>query len=161
MKKPNLLIFSLLSVFWGAASGFAASSLEVKVSSDGNVSVTTSKGASAEVTSPDGSSTTEVASQSTFSSETGTVTPVDANNSFAGGSTSDARSEAGKAIAASSAMPGSGSGAAGDVATAAGGGDDLSATETAAGGGGAPDTQAPLAPAPVTSSPNPGLTTPV
>jgi hypothetical protein len=72
----------------------------------------------------------------------------------------DARQESAAAIVAASAPPSSGDGLAG-TDTAAGGGYDLSATQTAAGGGGAPDTQAPLAPAPVTSSPNPGLTTPV
>jgi hypothetical protein len=70
----------------------------------------------------------------------------------------DARQESAAAIVAASAPPSSGDGLAG-TDTAAGGGDDLSATETAAGGGRGADTQAPLSP--VTSSPIPGLTTPV
>jgi hypothetical protein len=70
----------------------------------------------------------------------------------------DARQESAADIVAASAPPSSGDGLAG-TDTAAGGGDDLSATETAAGGGRGADTQAPLSP--VTSSPIPGLTTPV
>ena len=80
----------------------------------------------------------------------------------------DARQEQAAPLVAASAPPSSGDGI-GSTDTAAGaegGGEDLGATETAAGGGGgAPDTQAPLSPAgaisPVTSSPNPGLTTPI
>lgn len=80
----------------------------------------------------------------------------------------DARQEEAASLIAASAPPSSGDGI-GSTDTAAGaegGGEDLGATETAAGGGGgAPDTQAPLSPAgaiaPVTSSPNPGLTTPI
>ena len=80
----------------------------------------------------------------------------------------DARQEEAAPLVAASAPPSSGDGI-GSTDTAAGaegGGEDLGATETAAGGGGgAPDTQSPLSPAgaiaPVTSSPNPGLTTPI
>lgn len=155
MKKTILLAFSFMSVFWGAAAGFAASSFEVKVSSDGNVAVTTSQAASAQLVPQDGSAPTEIAANSTFSSETGAVRPVDPNDSFAGGFNSDARSEDGKAIAANSALPGP-SGA-GDVATAAGE-EGPGSTETAAGGGTAADTQAPISP--VAANPFGPLTTP-
>ena len=79
----------------------------------------------------------------------------------------DARQEEAASLIAASAP--SGDGLAGtDTAAGGEGGGDLGATETAAGGGGGADTQAPITPAavntappPVTSSPLPGLTTPV
>ena len=158
MKKIIFLALIATSVAWSVSSGWAATSFEVQVASDGNVSVTTSQGAAATITFPDGASTTEIASQSTFSSETGTVTPVDPSNLFAGGSPTDARSEDGKVIAAASAQPSSGG--PGDVATAAGSEEGgLGATDTAAGGGAPADTQSPLPP--VTSNPNPPPTTSV
>lgn len=80
----------------------------------------------------------------------------------------DARQEDAAPLVAASSPPSSGDGGLGGTDTAAGtegGGEgDLGATETAAGGGGGADTQAPLSPAavpPVTSSPSPGLTTPI
>jgi hypothetical protein len=80
----------------------------------------------------------------------------------------DARQEDAAPLVAASAPPSSGDGIGGtDTAagTEGGGAGDLGATETAAGGGGGADTQAPLSPAavppPVTSSPSPGLTTPI
>jgi hypothetical protein len=80
----------------------------------------------------------------------------------------DARQEEAASLIAASAPPSSGDGIGGtDTAagTEGGGAGDLGATETAAGGGGGADTQAPLSPAavppPVTSSPSPGLTTPI
>ncbi|MFM8655327.1 MAG: FecR domain-containing protein, partial [Verrucomicrobiota bacterium] len=87
-------------------------------------------------------------------------------------SPTDARQEDAAPLVAASSPPSSGDdGGLGGTDTAAGGeggggGEgDLGATETAAGGTGGADTQAPLAPAgappPVTSSPSPGLTTPV
>jgi hypothetical protein len=79
----------------------------------------------------------------------------------------DARQEDAAPLVAASSPPSSGDGGGlGGTDTAAGGdgGGDLGSTETAAGGGGSPDTQAPLSPTgvpPVTSSPSPGLTTPI
>lgn len=82
----------------------------------------------------------------------------------------DARQEEAAPLVAASSPPSSGDGGGlGGTDTAAGtegGGEgDLGATETAAGGrGGGVDTQTPLAPTgvpPVTSSPSPGLTTPI
>lgn len=161
MKKTILLTLAVLGVFWGGTSSFGASSVEVKVASDGNVAVTTDQGASAQFAPSDGSAPTEIASLSTFSTETGAVVAVDPSNSFAGVSNSnngDARSESGRSIAATSAQPSSGG--PGDVATAAGGeGGGPGDVATAAGGGRPADTQAPLAP--VISNPNPGPTTPI
>lgn len=161
MKKTILLTLAVLGVFWGGTSSFGASSIEVKVASDGNVAVTTDQGASAQFAPSDGSAPTEIASRSTFSTETGAVVAVDPSNSFAGVSNSnngDARSESGRSIAATSAQPSSGG--PGDVATAAGGeGGGPGDVATAAGGGRPADTQAPLAP--VISNPNPGPTTPI
>jgi len=73
----------------------------------------------------------------------------------------DARQAEAEALVAATSLPSSGDGL-GSTDTAAGGG-DLGATDTAAGGGGGgADTQAPASlPAPITSSPNPGLTTPI
>jgi len=164
MKKTILLTLAVLGVFWGGTSSFGASSVEVKVASDGNVAVTTDQGASAQFAPSDGSAPTEIASLSTFSTETGAVVAVDPSNSFAGVSNSnngDARSESGRSIAATSAQPSSGG--PGDVDTAAGG-EGPSDVATAAGGGGSPDTQPPLSPAglpPITSPPTTGLTTPI
>jgi hypothetical protein len=82
-------------------------------------------------------------------------------------SPTDARQEDAAPLVAASSPPSSGDGGGlGGTDTAAGGdgGGDLGSTETAAGGGGSPDTQAPLSPTgvpPVTSSPSPGLTTPI
>lgn len=161
MKKTILLTLAVLGVFWGGTSSFGASSIEVKVASDGNVAVTTDQGASAQFAPSDGSAPIEIASLSTFSTETGAVVAVDPSNSFAGVSNSnngDARSESGRSIAATSAQPSSGG--PGDVATAAGGeGGGPGDVATAAGGGRPADTQAPLAP--VISNPNPGPTTPI
>lgn len=73
----------------------------------------------------------------------------------------DARQAEAEPLVAATSLPSSGDGL-GSTDTAAGGG-DLGATDTAAGGGGGgADTQAPASlPAPITSSPNPGLTTPI
>lgn len=80
-------------------------------------------------------------------------------------SPADARQAEAEPLVAASSLPSSGDGLGGtDTAAGGDGGGDLGSTETAAGGGGAPDTQAPLSPTgvpPVTSSPNPGLTTPI
>ena len=89
----------------------------------------------------------------------------------------DARQEAAAPLVAAVAPASSGDGLAGtDTAAGGEGGGDLGSTETAAGGGGAADTQAPITPTgiqnptggqnsasvpPVTSSPSPGLTTPI
>lgn len=72
----------------------------------------------------------------------------------------DARQQQAEPLVAATSLP-SGDGL-GSTDTAAGGG-DLGATDTAAGGGGGgADTQAPASlPAPITSSPVPGLTTPI
>ncbi len=74
----------------------------------------------------------------------------------------DARQEDAAPLVAASSPPSSGDGGLGGTDTAAGGG-DLGATDTAAGGGGGgADTQAPASlPAPITSSPVPGFTTPI
>ena len=75
----------------------------------------------------------------------------------------DARQEDAAPLVAASSPPSSGDGGLGGTDTAAGtegGGEgDLGATETAAGGGGTPDTQAPIAPVNVPTTP--GLTTPI
>jgi len=78
-------------------------------------------------------------------------------------SPADARQEDASPLVAASSPPSSGDGGLGGTDTAAGtegGGEgDLGATETAAGGGGTPDTQAPIAPVNVPTTP--GLTTPI
>lgn len=73
----------------------------------------------------------------------------------------DARQAEAEPLVAATSLPSSGDGL-GSTDTAAGGG-DLGATDTAAGGGGGgADTQAPASlPPPITSSPSPGLTTPI
>jgi hypothetical protein len=77
----------------------------------------------------------------------------------------DARQEDAAPMVAASSPPSSGDGGLGGTDTAAGtegggaGEGDLGATETAAGGGGTPDTQAPIAPVNVPTTP--GLTTPI
>jgi hypothetical protein len=80
-------------------------------------------------------------------------------------SPADARQAEAEPLVAASSLPSSGDGLGGtDTAAGGDGGGDLGSTETAAGGGGSPDTQAPLSPTgvpPVTSSPSPGLTTPI
>ena len=74
----------------------------------------------------------------------------------------DARQAEAEPLVAASSLPSSGDGGGfGGTDTAAGGdgGGDLGSTETAAGGGGTPDTQAPIAPVNVPTTP--GLTTPI
>lgn len=165
----GLLLAGLLTL----SPSHGATVVQAAISPTGEVSVTSSTGSGANFTPTGSEESVSVAEGQTFSSDTGTVAATDPNNSFAGaGDPGDARSAEGSVIAASSSQPNAGT--PGDVATAAGGDGDLGATDTAAGGGGGGDTQSPLAPAavtqgavtqgslvPVTSSPSPGLTTPI
>lgn len=165
MNPKKILALLCLGGILGNA-GHTASCFQVNVSPDGNVAVTSASGGAS--FTPSGSSEAQTVNQGqSFSSETGQVAEVDANDAFAGSVSSDARSPEGKVVAASSAAPAAGSEIA-DTSTAAGGESNLGATETAAGGGGGADTQATatLSPAsvslpPVTTSSNPGLTTPI
>lgn len=172
--KPTLPILSLLLVgLLTLNQSQGATVVQASISPTGEVSVTSASGSGASFTPSGSEESVSVAEGQSFSSETGTVAATDPSNSFGGGGDPvDARSAEGAAIAASSSQPNAGT--PGDMATAAGGEGDLGATETAAGGGGGADTQSPLAPtavpqgavtqgslAPVTSSPNPGLTTPI
>lgn len=72
----------------------------------------------------------------------------------------DARQEEAASLVAASSPSSSGDGVSStDTAAGSEGGGDLGGTETAAGGGGGADTQTPISP--VSTSPRPGLTTPI
>lgn len=73
----------------------------------------------------------------------------------------DARQEEASPLVVASSPPSTGDGPDTAGGTEGDGGGDLADTATAAGGGGSPDTQAPSTLPPITSSPIPGLTTPI
>jgi len=125
----------------------------------GEVSARVASGAAEFV--PIGSSTAVlISSNQGFSSATGQVAALGSTDSFIGtGATAlaaDARSEEGKAVAASSMAPSDGGAAPADVATAAG----VESTQTAAGGTGSAGTgtppPSPPTPGPVTQNGNAG-----
>lgn len=141
MKRHLKLLLPLLLGLITSSSIHGATIVQAIVGSDGNVSVTCHTGESA--FTPAGSSeAVTIGEGMSFSSETSVVSATDPSNSFVAASEpADARSEEGKAIAASSAQPSQGSPS--DVATAAGEESTAAGTETAAGNNSAPDTQPP------------------
>jgi len=111
---------------------------------------------------PSGASTgVHISSNQGFSSSTGQVASLGPTDSFTGSAmvAADARSQDGKAVAASSMAPSEGGGP-GDVATAAGAESTAAGTETAAGTGNAGTPPSNPTPSPVTQNPNPSPATP-
>ena len=124
-----------------------ATAFTMNTDAGGEVSARVASGSAVFV--PNGASSgMPIGSNQGFSSVTGQVASLGPNDTFTGAAmvASDARSQDGKSMAASSAAPSEGGGAPADVATAAGAESTAAGTETAAGGNRGADTQAPTPP---------------